>query len=159
MDLRFLYALILTIMPVTELRAGLPLAMAFAVDKGIPLIWMFILIVTLNILVIFFIFYFFDVMHGRFMRFNFYRKSFEKFLIRLQKKIDKFERRYSALGFVTLVLFVAVPLPGTGAWTGSILSWILGLDRKKSILAISLGVVLAGILVFAGTLGIFRLLL
>ena len=75
------------------------------------------------------------------------------------KKIDKFERRYSALGFVTLVLFVAVPLPGTGAWTGSILSWILGLDRKKSILAISLGVVLAGILVFAGTLGIFRLLL
>jgi uncharacterized membrane protein len=159
MDLRLFYSLILTILPFTELRIGLPLAMAFGIDNNVPLIWIFLLIVTLNILVIFFIFYFFDRIHKNLLKFKFYKRSFEKFLIRFQKKVDRFERKYSTAGFVALTFFVAIPLPGTGVWSGSILAWILGLDRKKSILAISLGVLVAGILVFSGTLGFIRFLL
>ena len=59
---------------------------------------------------------------------------------------------------MALVLFVAVPLPGTGAWTGCLLSWLLDLDRKKSILAISIGVLIAGLFILFGTLGFLNLL-
>ena len=156
MDLRLIYALILTVLPVTELRAGLPLAIAYALDKGVPVFLIFILVVLLNILVIFFIFYFLDNLHHLFMNIKLYRRLFEKYMGYFQKKIDKFERRYNALGFLALTLFVAVPLPGTGAWTGCLLAWVLGLDRKKSILAIALGVLIAGLFILFGTLGVIN---
>jgi len=76
---------------------------------------------------------------------------------RFQKKVDKFEKRYETLGFLALVLFVSIPLPGTGAWTGCLISWSLGLDRKKSIIVISLGVLIAGIIILLGTLGFINL--
>ncbi len=157
MDLKIIYALILTIMPVTELRAGLPIAIIYAIEHNIPILLIFFLIVLLNILIIFFIFYFLDHLHNIFMNFKFYRKFFESYLKRVQKKVNRFEKRYKALGFLALVLFVAVPLPGTGAWTGCFVSWLLGLNRKRSFLAIALGVLIAGILVLLGTLGFINL--
>jgi len=157
MDLRLLYAIILTIMPVTELRAGLPLALVYARDVGIPVWLIFSMILLLNILVIFFVFYFLDNLHRIFLRIKIYKKIFEKYLEKFQRKVDKFEGKYSALGFLALVAFVAVPLPGTGAWTGVLLSWLLDLDRKKSILAISTGVVLAGVFILLGTLAFLSL--
>lgn len=157
MDLKLIYALILTIMPVTELRVGLPIAIIYAIEHNIPIILIFSLIVLLNILVIFLVFYFLDNLHNIFMNLKFYRKFFEVCLKRFQKKVDRFEKRYEILGFLALVLFVAIPLPGTGAWTGCLVSWLLGLDRKKSILAIALGVLIAGILVLLGTLGFINL--
>ncbi|MDP2628502.1 MAG: small multi-drug export protein [Nanoarchaeota archaeon] len=157
MVIKLFYALLLTIMPVTELRVGLPLAILYARENGIPIYLIFFLVVLLNVLVIFFIFYFLDNIHHVFMKRGFYRKSFGNYLKRKREKIDKFERRYSEFGFIALVLFVAIPLPGTGAWTGTFVSWILGLDRKKSVLAIALGVLIAGILVMLGTLGVIGL--
>lgn len=154
MDLRLIYALILTILPVTELRVGLPLALAYSFEHEIPTLVIFSLVVLLNILVIFFIFYFLDNLHGIFMGVGIYKKIFELYLKRFQRKVDKFKAKYSRGGFLALVLFVAVPLPGTGAWTGCLLSWLLGLDRKKSIAAVSLGVIIAGILILLGSLGI-----
>tara|TARA_Y100000310_G_scaffold329841_1_gene400406 strand:+ start:89 stop:370 length:282 start_codon:yes stop_codon:yes gene_type:complete len=91
------------------------------------------------------------------MNIKIYRNIFDKFLERFQKKVDKFERKYESLGFLALILFVAIPLPITGVWTGCLASWLLGLDRKKSILAIALGVIIAGVLVLLGTLGVINL--
>jgi uncharacterized membrane protein len=158
MDLRLLWAIILTIMPVTELRVGLPVAILYAIDQNIPILLIFSLIVLLNILIIFFIFYFLDHLHHIFLKFGPYRKLFEKYIGKFQKKVDKFEKKYETLGFLALVLFVAVPLPGTGAWTGCLLSWLIGLDRKKSILAISIGVLIAGLFILFGTLGFLNFL-
>jgi len=87
------------------------------------------------------------------MHLKIYRKSFEFYLKKIQKKVDKFEIRYNKLGFIALMLFVAIPLPGTGAWSGCLLSWILGLERKKSIIAIAAGVMIAGLIILFGTLG------
>ena len=157
MDLRFFYAVILTILPVTELRAGLPLAITFAIDNNIPIFLISSTIILINILLIFFIFYFLDNIHIKLMNIRFYKKTYEKFLNRFQKKVDKIEKKYNSLGFIALILFVSVPFPGTGAWSGSLVSWILGLERKKSILAISIGVTIAGILVILGTSGIIKL--
>ena len=93
------------------------------------------------------------------MRFKFYKKIFNLYIGKFQKKMDVFEKRYKSLGFFALILFVAVPLPGTGAWTGCLVSWLFGLDRKKSILAISIGVLIAGILVLLGTVSFINLFL
>ncbi len=157
MDLRLIYSLILSILPISELRGGLPLAIIYANEHNIPLALIFPLIVMANILAIFLAFYFLDNLHHLFMKIGIYRRVFNSYIGKIQKKIDKFEAKYSAMGFLALAIFVAIPLPGTGAWTGCIISWLLDLDRKKSILSIALGVIIAGILVLLGTLGFLNL--
>lgn len=157
MDLRLIYALILSILPISELRGGLPLAIIYANDNNIPLTFIFPLILIANILAIFLAFYFFDNLHHLFLKNKFYKKIFEMYIEKIQRKIAKFEKQYSTLGFLALAIFVAIPLPGTGAWTGCIISWLLNLDRKKSILSIILGVIIAGILVLFGTLGVLSI--
>ncbi|MBU1129664.1 MAG: small multi-drug export protein [Nanoarchaeota archaeon] len=157
MNLKILYAIALTFLPISELRIGLPVAISYAIEENIPIFLVFCLIVLLNIILIFFVFWFLDNLHFVFLKFKFYRKSFEIFLKRFQKKVDKFEKRHETLGFVALTLFVAVPLPGTGAWTGCLLAWLLGLDKKKSIFSIAVGVLIAGILILLGSLGFIKL--
>jgi uncharacterized membrane protein len=157
MDLRIIWAIILSMLPVTELRVGLPLAIVYANEHNIPVSLVFSLIVLANILVIFFVFYFLDNIHHLLLRIKSYKKFFEFYIKKIQRKLDKFEKKYSAIGFLALTLFVAVPLPATGAWSGVLIAWLLGLDRKKSILSISLGVVIAGVLVLIGTLGFLRI--
>lgn len=152
MDLRLLYAILLSLAPIAELRIGMPLAVSYSLDNGIPVIFAFLVSVLANIFIIFSIFFFLDFLHARFMNFSFYSKFFKKFIIRIQKKVNKFEEKYNALGFLALAFFVAVPLPGTGAWTGVFISWILGLERNKSIASIAVGVILAGIFVFLSSL-------
>ena len=158
MGLKLLYAILLTLLPGTELRFGLPVAMLYAQENNISLILIFLLIVLINILLIFFIFFFLDYLHKWLINFKFYERFFKACLKKFQKRVDKFEKRHASLGFLALTLFVAIPLPGTGAWSGSLVSWILGLDRKKSILAISLGVSIAGLLIFLGVLGFMSFL-
>jgi len=157
MNLKILYAIVLTFLPISELRIGLPVAISYAIEENIPIWIIFCLIVLLNIILIFFVFWFLDNLHFVFLKFKFYRKSFEVFLKRFQKKVDKFEKRHNSLGFIALTLFVAVPLPGTGAWTGCLLAWLLGLDKKKSIFSIAVGVLIAGILILLGSLGFIKL--
>ncbi len=158
-DLKLIYAILLTLMPVTELRVGLPMAITYAIENEIPIILIFSTVVLLNILIIFFIFYFLDNLHEVFMNVRIYKKLFEAYLKRFQKRVDKFEKKYETSGFLALMLFVAIPLPGTGAWSGCLVSWLLGLERKKSILAIATGIIIAGILVLFGTLGFINLFL
>lgn len=157
MDLRFIYALILSVLPVSELRGGLPLAILYAKDYGIPILFVFSAVVLMNILVVFFIFFFLDNFNHVLLKINLYRKFFERHIEKIQKKVDKFESKYKSAGFFALMTFVAIPIPGTGAWTGVFISWLLDLDRKKSILAISLGVLIAGIIVLLATLGIMKI--
>lgn len=159
MSLKLIYALILTILPITELRIGLPLGLAYAHQENIPLFPIFTLIVLLNVLVIFFVFFFLDYLHRHLMKIKHYKRFFNFFLKRTRNKVGKFQNRYNRLGFLALVLFVAIPLPGTGAWTGCLIAWLLALDRKKSIISIALGVIIAGTLIFLGSLGLMSFLI
>ena len=156
MNLKIIYALVLTVLPISELRLGLPLALSYAREESVPIALVFSLVILLNVLLIFFVFYFLDNIHSLLMKVKTYSRLFDFYIRKLQKRIDKFEERYSTQGFLALALFVAVPLPGTGAWTGCLVAWLLGLERKKSIFAISTGVIIAGILILIGTLGFFR---
>lgn len=154
----FILALFLTVVPFIELRGGLPLAVVRSNEIGIPMPLVFLIIVSLNILIIFFIFFFLDNLHNSLLNWNFYKKNFDKQLLRLQGKIDRFEKCYEKLGFWAMVFFVAVPFPGTGVYSGTLIAWVLGLNRKKMILAISLGTIIAGILVLLATLGVIKLI-
>ena len=57
--------------------------------------------------------------------------------------------------FVALLLFVGIPLPGTGAWTGTLAASILDMDFKSSVLAVMLGVLLAGVIMGVASMGVF----
>jgi uncharacterized membrane protein len=76
---------------------------------------------------------------------------FDDYLVRVRRKGEPTVRKYGLLG---LLLFVAVPLPITGAYTGTVLSWLLAMEWKRSFIAVGIGVVCAGVIVMLATLGV-----
>ncbi|MBU2576804.1 MAG: small multi-drug export protein [Nanoarchaeota archaeon] len=154
MDLQIFIGLILTVLPFIELRGGLPVIVDYAIRNGQSIWPYFFIVVILNILVILLIFMFFDLLHEVFMRMRWYQKFVGKVLARLQKRVDRVKERMDRWGYFALILFVGIPLPITGAWSGSLIAWALGLNRWKSFLAISAGVVIAGLLVLFASFGL-----
>ena len=75
-------------------------------------------------------------------------EKLEKKAMSKSDKIEKYE-------FWGLVLFVGIPLPGTGAWTGTLAASFLELDWKKSVIMVMLGVVMAGVIMYLGSKGLF----
>lgn len=76
---------------------------------------------------------------------NLVRKVYEKYVGSLRGRAKGKIDRY---GFWGLMLFVAVPMPGTGAWTGSLVAYLFGLENKRALLAISAGVIAASLIVY-----------
>lgn len=155
-------AILLSISPISELRGGIPYILALSELNAVNLFVLPLICILANILIVLPIFFFLDFLHHRFLSIKVYKKLFDFFIAGIQKKAKKLEPKINKYGYIALALFVAVPLPVTGAWTGTIISWLLGLDRKKSFVAISAGVLIAGIVVTLITLaglGVFRLAL
>ena len=147
----FLYAILLSILPISELRGGIPFAIALGYNP-----WLSFLTLTLfNILMIPVIFLFLDYFHKHFLKIKIYENLFNKIVIRTRKKIE--HKMGTKAEFLALFILVAIPLPGTGAYTGCLAAWLFNLRRKKSILTIALGVLTAGILVTLATLGFVNL--
>jgi uncharacterized membrane protein len=139
------WVLLATISPIIELRGGIPLGV---LKYGLDPLLAFFIAVTANALIFFPIFFvlrlFYDKLLSRISLFNRYLDNLRK---RGKPKVDKY-------GFWGLALFVGIPLPFTGAYTGTILAWLLGVDWKKAFAAVGTGVVIAGVIVLLGTLGI-----
>lgn len=154
---QFIIGLILSFLPISELRVGLPLVINYAIKNSIPIAPIFILVLAINISAIFFAFLFLEFVHHRLIKFKFYKNSIGKLITRSKRKADKLEKRMSTIGYLALMFLVAIPLPGTGAWTGVLFSWTLGLNKKKSIIAISAGVMAAGTIILLLSLGFLSL--
>lgn len=135
-----------TLSPISELRGGLPLALSL----GIGPVQAYFLTVGANILLFFPVFFvlrwFYDSLLCRI-------PLFPRYLQRLRTRTQPKVTKYGRLGFT---LLVAIPLPVTGVYTATILSWMLGMDWKKSFPAIALGVPIAGIIVLAVTMGVIH---
>ncbi len=69
----------------------------------------------------------------------------------LHKKVDKNKGKIEKYSYWGVLIFVGIPLPGTGAWTGSLISAVLGLDFKKSLVAVTGGVALAILIMMTGS--------
>jgi len=133
--------ILLSMLPISELRGAIPLAV-FSGSSFWPIL-IFVAILA-NIAVVPFIFYFLDNIHNSFMKINVYRKVFENTANRTRKRIES--KIGTKAEFLALYFLVAIPLPMTGAYTGSLAAWLFGLSRKKSLQYIIYGVVTAGII-------------
>ena len=72
----------------------------------------------------------------------------------LDKKVEKHKGQIEKFGYLGIVLFVGIPLPGTGAWTGSLIASVLEMDRKKTFLAVLVGVFLASVIMMIVSFGL-----
>jgi len=130
----------LSFLPIAELRGAIP----FAVARGLPLLEAAFLAIACNMLVGPVALLFLETVHKVLYRWSFYAGIFDRFVIKARAKVHASVEKYGYLG---IMIFVAVPLPITGAWTGTLGAWILGMDRKKTMLAVAAGVAIAGLIV------------
>lgn len=145
---------ILSMLPFFELRGGIPIALAGGFD---PIFVLFIAFLA-NIIVIYPIWFFLDYIHCHLVKIKIYKRISDKILAKMRHKAQHVKKNMQKYEWLALTLLVAVPLPITGAYTGTLIVWILGLDRKKSFLFISLGVLIAAVIVTLATLGIINML-
>lgn len=146
MALEILTIIVLSMLPIFELRGGIPFGIA--VTNLSPLA-VYLLAVIANILVIPIVFLFLDYLHHRLMLIQIYAKIFGKFIERTKHKAHGHISKYGYLG---LMLFVAIPLPITGAYTGTIAAWFFDMERKKAMIALASGVIISGVIVTLVTL-------
>lgn len=146
---REIIAFLLSMLPIIELRGGIIAGRALGLDP-IPT---FIICYVGNILPVPFILW---LIKGII---NWMRESninlLRKFVKWLDKKVNDKKGQIEKYGFWGLVLFVGIPLPGTGAWTGCLIAAMLDMDKKKSFLAAAIGVIMAGIIMSILSIGIF----
>lgn len=141
-----LVVFIISMLPLLELRGGLIASALLKVSflKG------FIISIIGNILPIPLVLLFIEKILNFLKRF----KLTSKIAIRIESKVLSKRKQIDKYGYLGLLLFVGIPLPGTGAWTGSALSSILHLDRRKSFIYIILGVLMASIIMSIISYGI-----
>ena len=130
----------LSFLPISELRGGIP----FAVANNVPWYTAFAISVFFNTLVAPFVWIFLSTLNKLFLKMNWYKRLFEKFIERARNKLRNSVERW---GWFGIAVFVAIPLPFTGAWTGTLGAWVLGISKRKAIAAIITGVIISGIVV------------
>jgi len=140
-----LNAILLSMLPVSELRGGIPLA----VYSGNNIFIAYIVCVLANMLVIPIVFFFLDYLHDHFMKIPIYKKVFDKFLERTRRRTEPIIKKY---GYIGLTLFVAIPLPVTGAYTGTLAAWLFNIRGRRAYFALMLGVLIAGLVVSVVTI-------
>lgn len=144
-----LYVFLLAMAPVVELRGAIPLGVALGLSVWEAFLWA----LAGNILVIPALLFGLPWAIEFATRIPALARLWAKLEARVRLKGEDQVQRYGAIG---LFLFVAIPLPGTGAWTGSILAVILGLKRRYAFPAIVAGVVAAGVLVALASAGVLK---
>ncbi len=149
---KYIVMFIISLLPILELRGGL---IAAALMKA-PMIPSFIVCFLGNIIPIPFILGFitkiFDYIKSNCKRLG-------KWIIKLENKANSKKKQIERLKYLGLVLFVGIPLPGTGAWTGCLIAAMLGMDKKKSALAAVAGVIMAGIIMLIFSYGVLGVII
>lgn len=137
---------VISLLPILELRGGLIAAALLDVDflPG------YIISIIGNVLPIPLVLLFLEKIFEWLKKF----KISKNIVTKLEKKILSKKKQIDKYGYVGLMLFVGIPLPGTGAWTGSGLAVLLHLDKKKSFVYIMLGVIMASIIMSIFSYGI-----
>ena len=146
----FIWTLLVSMVPVVELRGGIP----FGVAAGLPVWLAYLAAVIGNVIPVPFIIVYirriFQWMRRKMPRFN--------------GVVDKLEQKAHLKGatvtkykYLGLAIFVAIPLPGTGAWTGALVAAFLDMPLRKAIPSIVIGVLVAGIAISILTFGVASL--
>lgn len=145
-----LVVFIISLMPILELRGGLIAAALLDLNP----VSAYIISIIGNVLPVPFILWFINSIL-KFMR-NSKIKLFYKTANWLDEKVEKHKGQIEKFGFMGLVLFVGIPLPGTGAWTGCLIASVLEMDRKKSFVAAMIGILMASIIMMILSFGLLK---
>ena len=137
---------IISLMPILELRGGLIAASLLKLNFFSSFIICFIG----NLLPIPFILWFITPLFDKLKK----TKLLSKLVTKLENKANKKKESIEKKEFIGLLLFVGIPLPGTGAWTGSLIAAMINMDKKKALKATFLGVIMAGIIMSIFSYGI-----
>ncbi len=142
MFLKYLTVFIISMLPIVELRGAIPVGYNV---MGLDIIPVILIAIIGNLLPVPILVLFGGKVLNYFASFPRFGKPFRKILEIGEKKVKKMKKTL----FWGLFTFVAIPLPGTGAWTGALISITLGLDLKRSVPPIVLGVLGAGAIITA----------
>ena len=147
----FCFTILVSMVPVVELRGGIP----FGVARGLPVWAAYLAAMIGNILPVPFILVYirriFQWMRQRMPRLN-------SLVDRLEKKAHLKGQRVTRYKYLGLLLFVAIPLPGTGAWTGALAAAFLDMPLRKALPSIFAGILIAGIAISILTFGVASLI-
>ncbi len=136
----------IAMVPVLELRGALPIGVGLGLDPIVSLV----VSILGNMVPVPFIVFFIEKIFDWMRKFEKFRRIVERMEARAAKHEDKINK-YKAWG---LFILVAIPLPGTGAWTGSLVAAVFKFSVKQAFFVIFLGVIAAGIIVFLITYGV-----
>ena len=142
--------LILAAVPILEQKAAIPIG----IIAGLPIWEVYLLTLIGAITPSPFIIWFIDHIFKFLKRYPIMDKIIIKLEAKTRGKSEKIQK-YKILG---LFIFVAIPLPGTGVWTGSLAAVLLGLEKKSAVLAVAMGAVVCGLLILAFTSGVGSLI-
>ncbi len=138
--------LILAAIPIIEQKAAIPIG----VIAGLPVWEVYILTLIGAIIPSPFIVWFIEHIFKFLRRYPIMDKIITKIEDKTQGKSESIQK-YKLLG---LIMFVAIPLPGTGVWTGSLAAVLLGLEKKSAVMAVFIGAAICGLLILAFTSGV-----
>ena len=142
---KYIVTFLISMVPILELRFAVPLALdPDFLGGALPVIPAFILCVIGNMIPVPFVFFFARKILTWGSEKKFIGKLFKFFLKKGEKGGKKLQEKAGKGLYVALFLFVGIPFPGTGAWTGTLAASFLDMDFKKSCVAVVLGVILAG---------------
>ena len=149
---KYLIVFLISMIPLIELRGAIPYAIGFE----LPLLPSYIIAIVGNMLPVPIIYLF----ARKVLEWGKDKKIIGKFFTFCLDKGEKGGQKLQAKAgkglYLALFLFVGIPLPGTGAWTGTLAASILDMDFKKSIIAVMGGVILAGIIMGLLSFGLFK---
>ncbi len=157
---KILIVLVISMIPLVELRGAIPVAVGM--DLGLPEWLVLIVAIIGNTLPVPIIYLFARKVleWGSKAKWKPFKKFCDFCLKKGEKGGEKLLEKAGKHGtFFALFLFVAIPLPGTGAWTGTLAASILKLDFKRTIIAIIAGILVAGLIMLAVSLGLFKFIL
>ena len=147
----YLIVFFISMVPIVEIRGAVPVAVA----NDLNLFWTYVICILGNMLPVPIIYLF----ARKVLVWGSDKKFIGKFFSFCLEKGEKGGRKLEAKAgngmFVALMLFVGIPLPGTGAWTGTLAASILDMDFKSSVLAVLGGVLMAGIIMGLASAGLF----
>lgn len=153
--LKYLLVFFVSMVPLIELRGAVPIGLSPLLGDSLPLLPLYAVCILGNMLPVPVIFFFARkvLIWGADKKFigNFFTFCLEKG----EKGGQKLQEKAGRGLYFALFLFVGIPLPGTGAWTGTLAASFLNMDFKKSVIAIIAGVILAGIIMGLASFGVF----
>lgn len=152
---KYLLVFLVSMVPLIELRGAVPIGLSNLWGASLPLLPLYITCIIGNMLPVPFIFFF----ARKVLVWGSNKKLIGKFFRFCLEKGEKGGKKLQETAgpglYFALFIFVGIPLPGTGAWTGTLAASFLDMDFKKSVIAIMSGVILAGIIMGLASAGVF----